>query len=238
MADVQLLHKLEQLGLAKGNSVGCSGSTADSVAQSNIQSLDEGTARSDSEDDQDHSPVRSSDPGSASFLPSGSLPRRHRSSDSSSVPSAEASMIQAPMASSSAAPVSQQSALHYYSPHDGFGLGCPAPACFEERVNTAMGIYKKMDLRDGELGEHDTHASSSVNCSSVAPSVVQYWLGQQSRYSCACTLALLKLLCHASTPAARLTPCTHFRHVCPMLCLLQSPRCACCARCLTLRRPQ
>jgi len=187
MAGVQLLHKLEQLGLAEGNSVGCSGSTADSVAQSNIQSLDEGTARSDSEDGQDHSSVRSRDPGSARSLPSGSLPRRHRSSDSSSVPSAEASMIQAPMISSSAAPVSQQSALHYYSPHDGFGSGCPAPPCFEERVNTAMGIYKKMELRDGELGEHDTHDSSSVNCISVARSAVQYRLSQQSRFSRACT---------------------------------------------------
>jgi hypothetical protein len=53
---------------------------------------------------------------------------------------------------SSAAPVAQQpSALHYYKPHDGFELGCPAPACFDERVSTAKSIHQKMELRDGEL---------------------------------------------------------------------------------------
>jgi hypothetical protein len=67
-------------------------------------------------------------------------------------------MIQtAAVDSSDGSAMQQQSALHYYRPHDGFGLGCPAPACFEERVSTAKGIHEKMELRDGELGESYSH---------------------------------------------------------------------------------
>jgi hypothetical protein len=44
--------------------------------------------------------------------------------------------------------------LQYFKPHDGYALGVPNPPCFEERINTAQGIHKSMELRDGELGEH------------------------------------------------------------------------------------
>ncbi|WIA38325.1 hypothetical protein OEZ86_001662 [Tetradesmus obliquus] len=44
-----------------------------------------------------------------------------------------------------------QSRLQYFKPHDGYALGCPNPPCFEERLSTAQGIHKSMELRDGEL---------------------------------------------------------------------------------------
>lgn len=149
--DVQLLGRLEKLVLAKGQSVATS-VTGSHASGSQPQSVAEDPAHfSSDEDDHNHSSERSKDLSSARSL--GSIPRRS-SNGESSVPSAEASvLISATSAdvSSSWAKLEQPSALHYYKPHDGFAHGCPAPACFEERVSTAKSIHQKMDLRDGEL---------------------------------------------------------------------------------------
>lgn len=165
--DAQLLDRLEQLGLAKAQSAGCSKSsdvqsTTPTSQQSDHQSVAEIPYASD-DDDRDYSPQRSpersKDGNSTKSLGTAPLVMDRRSSaaesNPDSVPSAEASMIQTAAAvdSSDGSLMQQQSALHYYRPHDGFGLGCPAPACFEERVSTAKGIHEKMELRDGELGE-------------------------------------------------------------------------------------
>lgn len=46
----------------------------------------------------------------------------------------------------------EASNLVYFKPHDGYAKGCPHPPCFEERLATAQGVHKHMELRDGELG--------------------------------------------------------------------------------------
>jgi hypothetical protein len=145
--DPQLLDRMEKLGLTKGQTVG---SSAYSEPQSINQS--EPTSQSLDDDRRSSSPLHSKDASGSARSLSARLSAR-RSSDAESVPSAEASLIQTPALVSRAEPVGQQSALHYYKPHDGFAEGCPAPPCFQERVSTAMGIYDKMELRDGELGE-------------------------------------------------------------------------------------
>jgi hypothetical protein len=173
--DAQLLDRLEQLGLAKTQPVSCSRSagvqsTALTSQQSDNQSVAEVPCASD-DDERDYSPQRSpersKDGYSTKSLGTAPLSRDRRSSTAESnpdsVPSAEASTIQpASLDSSDGSQPQQQSALHYYKPHDGFGLGCPAPACYEERVSTAKGIYQKMELRDGELGESILAVPSSL----------------------------------------------------------------------------
>lgn len=176
--DAQLLQKLQHLNVSTGgHSSVCSGSAADAAA-SHQQHSDEAHSLNVSvtevpsseseEDDRDHSPARGSSGAKSAHTLHESLSRRHRSSESSAVASvatADASAAQMTTVSSgSSATAGQQSALHYYQPHDGFGQGCPAPACFEERVSTAMGIYRKLDLRDGELGE-----SSSLSAPFLQP---------------------------------------------------------------------
>lgn len=165
-ADAQLLDRLEQLGLAKAQPISCSKSagvqsTAPTSQQSDNQSVAEIPCASDDYErdySPQRSPQRSKDGYSSKSLGTGPMPMDRRSSAAASnpdsVPSAEASMIQpASVDSGDGSQMQQQSALQYYKPHDGFGLGCPAPACYEERVSTAKGIYQKMELRDGELGE-------------------------------------------------------------------------------------
>lgn len=146
--ELQLLDRLEKLGLAQGSSSGPDASAAQlsqttastGSGPSQPQSVDGPThIDSSDEDDNDDSSTQLKDAGSSARS---SVPRRASGGDSSSGVVAAAAD-----ASACAAP----SALHYYKPHDGFGLGCPAPACFEERVNTAKGIHQKMDLHDGEL---------------------------------------------------------------------------------------
>lgn len=142
--ELQLLDRLEKLGLAQGSSSDPDVSAAQlsqttaSTGPSQPQSVDGPThINSSDEDDNDDSSTQLKDSSART-----GLPRRSSGGDSSSgVASAAAD------ASACAAP----SALHYYKPHDGFGLGCPAPACFVERMNTAKGIHQKMDLHDGEL---------------------------------------------------------------------------------------
>lgn len=132
------LDRMEKLVLANGQTVGSSAySEPQSINQSEptSQSLDDGQRSS--------SPPHSKNASGSARRLDARLSAR-RSSDAESVPSAEASLTPA---------LGQQSALHYYKPHDGFAEGCPAPPCFQERVSTAMGIYDKMELRDGELGE-------------------------------------------------------------------------------------
>lgn len=149
--EVQLLGRIEKLGLAKGHTMD---SSAHSEPQSQANqsevttpSLDDSSNRTSS------SPSHSKhDSSSSRSLHTARLSVR-RSSDGASVPSAEGSLVQTSALLSRSEPAAQQSALHYYKPHDGFAEGCPAPPCFQERVSTAMGIYQKMDLRDGELGE-------------------------------------------------------------------------------------
>lgn len=155
--EVQLLDRLEKLGLAQGNTLASSAHSElqSSANQSQAADVPSQSEADEAEDDDDRIQPRSRDGSSARSLDTSHLPTR-RSSEAESMRSAEASMIQTPAAVSRAEPVpGQQSALHYYKPHDGFAEGCPAPPCFQERVSTAMGIYKKMELRDGELGEQD-----------------------------------------------------------------------------------
>jgi hypothetical protein len=143
--EVQLLDRLEKLGLAQGASSSIDSSAAQ-LSQSNTtastgpsqpQSVDGPThVDSSDEDDNDDNSTQLKDRSARSL----GVARRSSGGSSAVVTAAAA-----------AAHAQAPSALHYYRPHDGFGLGCPAPACFEERVNTAKGIHQKMDLHDGEL---------------------------------------------------------------------------------------
>jgi hypothetical protein len=93
-------------------------------------------------------------------------------------PVADGLMTTAPAAPAAAAASGGSACrLEYFQPHDGYGKGCPAPPCFEERVGTALGIHRKMELRDGELGEALFGLSVALLCARAA---------RRARHACAC----------------------------------------------------
>lgn len=150
-----LVERLEKLKLEEAQSLSRSGASgAGSAATPGTHSAPSSVAdgASDSDDEPSSPAAGVNQSHGTDSLHSSALPRSaallkvsRGSIDSNSTMDSNCSKGVSPHVSSGCR-------LEYFQPHDGFGKGCPAPACFEERQETARHIYRKMELRDGELG--------------------------------------------------------------------------------------